>query len=684
MQTFTADKIRNIIFAGHGGSGKTTLAEAALFISGMTDRLGKVADGNTVMDFDAEEKKRKASISTAIAPIIWNDRKINIIDTPGLFDFAGGLAEGTRAGDTAVIVLSGKSGLTVGAEKAFKIAAGKGKVFFISKLNSESADFYKVYNSVRDKFGSAVVPFVIPYVVEHKVVSYVNLIDGKAYKYADGKRSETDMPDIPHMDDYKAALMEAIASSDDALMEKYFNGESFTDDEIARGTTEGLQSGAIYPVLCGSGQTLDGVDMLLDGLALWGIPADKVSETAVNDKGEEIKINVNENGKPIAFVFKTIADPFVGKLSYFKVVQGKLSAESQVINSRTGESERISKVLILKGGKQEDAKYIGAGDIGAVPKLSGTNTNDTLCSASERVSIKAIEFPAPCLSMAILPKKKGEDEKIAQGIIRLLEEDKTISFEQNHETRQQILSGLGEQHLDVIISKVKQKFGAETLLEIPKVAYRETITKKVQAHGRHKKQSGGSGQFGDVWIEFEPCDSDGLVFEERVVGGAVPRNFFPAVEKGLQDCIKKGVLAGYPMVGLKATLYDGSYHSVDSNEMAFKMAATLAYKDGIPQAKPVILEPIGSLNVVVDEASMGDIIGEINKRRGRMLGMNPVGDGMSEVLAEVPMAELGDFSTYLRSATGGRGSFSLKFERYEPAPAPVAEKIIENSKANEG
>ena len=683
MQTFTTDKIRNIILAGHGGSGKTTLAEAALFLSGATDRLGKTADGNTVMDFDAEEKKRKASISTAIAPIIWNDRKINIIDTPGLFDFAGGLSEGMRAGDTAVIVLSGKSGLTVGAEKAFKMAGKKGKVFFISKLNSESADFYKVFNAVRDKFGSAVVPFVIPYVVERKVVCYVNLIDGKAYKYENGKRIETDMSDIPQAAQYKDALFEAIASADDELMEKYFSGESFTDEEVARGIKAGLQAGTLYPVLCGSGQTLDGVDMLLDGLAAWGVAADQISEKAVNDKGEEIELKVTEDGKTVAFVFKTVADPFVGKLSYFKVIQGKLSAESQVINSRTGEPERISKVLILKGGKQEDAKYIGAGDICAVPKLGGTNTNDTLCSASQKVSVKAIDFPTPCLSMAVLPKKKGEEEKIAQGIIRLLEEDKTISFEQNNETRQQILSGLGEQHLDVIISKVKQKFGAETLLEIPRVAYRETITKKVQAHGRHKKQSGGSGQFGDVWIEFEPCDADGLVFEERVVGGSVPRNFFPAVEKGLHDCMKKGVLAGYPMVGLKATLYDGSYHSVDSNEMAFKMAASLAYKDGIPQAKPVILEPIAALNVLVDEASMGDIIGEINKRRGRMLGMNPTDDGMTEVLAEVPMAELGDFSTYLRSATGGRGSFTMKFERYEAAPAPVAEKIIEKSKVEE-
>jgi elongation factor G len=679
MKNFAAKDIRNVTFVGHGGSGKTTLAEAMLYLSGMTDRLGKVSDGTTVLDYDPEEKKRIASIQTAIAPVIWKDKKINIIDTPGLFDFEGGVAEGMRVGDTAVIVLSGKSGLTVGAEKGFAAAKGKGRVFFISKLNSDSADFYKVFNSIKDKYGSSVVAAVIPYVVDRKVECLVNLLEDKAYKYTDGKAAEVDMPSIPEYDDYKSALMEAIASSDDELMEKFFEGESFTKEEIVKGLKEGIETGAIYPVFCGSGKTMCGVDIFMDALADYAVPADAYKEIAVDADGKESEVAVDENGNPLAIVFKTIIDPFVGKLSYFKVVQGKISTESKIINSSTGEPERISKVYIIKGGKQEEAKFIGAGDIGACPKLMTVNTGDSLTTLSNKIALKGIDFPKPTLSMAVLSTVKGEEEKIAQGIIRLLEEDKTISFKHNHETHQQILSGLGEQHLDVIISKVKQKFGVSPQLETPKVAYRETITKKVQVQGKHKKQSGGSGQYGDVWIEFEPCDADGLEFGERVVGGSVPKNFFPAVEKGLLDSMKKGVLAGYPMVGVKATLYDGSYHPVDSNEMAFKMAAALAYKNGIPQAKPVILEPIGSLKIVVDDGSMGDVIGEINKRRGRMLGMNQESNGMSEIDAEVPMAELGDFATYLRSVTGGRGSFTLDFNRYEAAPPMVTEKVIANS-----
>lgn len=667
MKTYSADQIKNIALCGHAGSGKTTAAEAMLYLSGKAERLGKVSDGTTVMDFDPEEKKRLCSVSTSLAYIDRDDVKINIIDTPGLFDFAGELAEGIRAADTAVIVLSGKSGVTVGAEKAFEAAEGKARMFFVSKLNSESADFHKVYNDLTVKFGTVVCPVVVPYVVERKVHSYINLIDEKAYTYENGKAMECELPPHERYDELRTILLEAVAESDDALMEKYFAEEPFTRDEIIGGLKKSVAEGKLCPVYSGSGQTLDGIDALLDAIC-------EIAPSAADS--EEIK--ANRSDKTAAIVFKTVIDPFVGKLSYFKVISGSVKSDSQLTDSRNQKTERIGKLMLVKGGKQEDVKEITCGDIGAASKLSSVLTGDTLCDVSAQKELDGVSFPKPGLAMAVKAADGGDDEKLAQGIIKLLDEDCTVEFKRNKETGEQIITGMGEQHLDVIASKVKQKFGVGMELTVPKVAYRETITKSAKAHGRHKKQSGGSGQFGDVWIEFEPCDSDELVFEERVVGGAVPKNFFPAVEKGLRDCMAKGTLAGYPAVGVKAVLYDGSYHSVDSNEAAFKTAATLAFKEGIPNAGPVIMEPVGSLVVLVDEGSMGDVIGEINKRRGRVLGMNAVGK-LQEISAEVPIAETADFTTYLRSATGGRGSFTLTFERYEIAPAPIAQKIIENS-----
>ncbi len=686
MKQYLAGKIRNVALAGHGGSGKTSLAEALLFKAGASDRLGKVADGNTVCDFDPEEVKRKVSVSSAVAPFTWGSTKINLIDTPGLFDFAGGFYEGVRAAESVLITVSGKSGVTVGVEKAYQLAVelGKARMFFVSKLDTENADFYKVLEELKAAFGPSVCPLVVPYVENHVVQSYINLIDNKAYKYdAQGEISETAMPDTGHrLEGLIAAISEAVAETDEELFEKYFSGEQFTRDEIIRGIHTGVKSGTITPVLCGSSFTMEGVDMLLDAIvdhlpSAW----ESGAEMAQTADGELVEVPCTDEAPLAAYVFKTVADPFVGKLSYIKVVSGKLSSDLTPVNARTGEPERLGKIIYVKGKKQEDTAFISAGDIGAVTKLSTAITGDSLCDPKQVVSFEPTKFPAPTLSMAIKTKNKGDEGKVAQALQRLMEEDPTIGFEQNVETKQQVLSGLGEQHLDVVVSKLKNKFGVDVDLVAPRVPYRETIRKKVKVQGRHKKQSGGHGQFGDVWIEFEPCDSEELVFEEKVFGGSVPKNFFPAVEKGLQESVKKGLLAGYPVVGVKATLVDGSYHPVDSSEMAFKTAASLAFKAAFPQASPALLEPIGNLKVYVPDSYTGDIMGDLNKRRGRVLGMNPVGNGMQEIEGEVPMSEMYDFTTVLRSMTQGRGSFVLKFERYELLPSQLESKVIEEAKA---
>lgn len=687
MKQYSAKDVRNIALVGHAGSGKTSLAEAAFYLTGQSDRLGRVADGNTICDFDPEEIRRGASVSTALLPVEWKDTKMNLLDTPGLFDFSAGLSEGMRAAGSAVIVLSGKSGVTVGAEKAFRAARKKGiaNIFFVNKLDSSHADFYKVFEELKIKFGPMVCPLVVPYVEDRQVKCYVNLLEYKAYTYADGKAAEVPIPDMGHrLEGLRTAINEAVAETSEELMEKYFSGEEFTPDERIMGLATGIRRGEIAPVFCGSALQLEGVDQLLNGLR-WLAPwAETVAgENGVDVDGNEVELTVNENAQTAAIVFKSVVDPFVGKLVYFKVVCGKVTPDSQLMNMRTGQLEKIGKVFYVRGKKQEEAAYIGAGDIGAVAKLADTNTGDTLCAPARPVVLPGIDFEKPSLSMAVTAKNKGDEEKIAFGLQRLMEEDPTITYATNPETHEQILSGLGEQHLDVVASKLKAKFGVEIVMQPPKVAYRETIRKKVKVQGRHKKQSGGHGQFGDVWIEFEPCDSDDLVFEETVFGGAVPKNYFPAVEKGLRESAQKGVLAGFPMVGVKATLVDGSYHPVDSSEMAFKTAASLAYKAGIPQANPVLLEPIGSLQVTVPTEATGDIMGDITKRRGRVLGMTPAEDNLTCVEAEIPLAETGDFSTTLRSMTQGQGSFTLAFERYEEAPPAVAQKVIEAYKTEE-
>ena len=681
MKQVPASHIKNIAILGHGGAGKTTLTDAMLAAAGTIDRIGKVAEGGCVTDFDPEEKKRGASISTAVAPLFFQDYKLNLIDAPGLFDFAGGVREALAAADAVLIALSGKSGLTVGAELGYAEARrlGKGCAFFIGKLDSSHANFRKVLSAVTGKYGAAACPVVVPYMDGEQVGCYVDLVAYKAYTYDGLKGTETTVPDDENIQNLRAVMLEAIASADEALMEKYFDGQEFTEEEIYAGLAEGMAAGDICPVFCGVNQTGAAVELTLRILSRIAPAADARPALCEKD-GEPAELPCDVDGPLAALVFKTIADPFVGKLSYFKVASGKLKGDCKAVNARTGAELRIGKVMWINGGKQEDADFIGAGDIGAVSKVGDLLTGDTICAPGSVYKLEPPVFPAPSLSMAVRPKSKGDDEKMAAGFFRLMEEDPTLRFQPNQETHEQILSGLGEQHLDVAVSKLKNKFGVDVTLDIPKVAYRETIRKKVKVQGRHKKQSGGHGQFGDVWIEFEPCDSDDLVFEEKVFGGAVPKNFFPAVEKGLRDSVQKGVLAGYPMVGLKATLVDGSYHPVDSSEMSFKTAAALAYKAGIPDASPVLLEPIGTLKVLIPDDNMGDVIGDINKRRGRVLGMNPAEDRMQEIVAEVPMAETGDFSTAMRSITQGRASFSLEFARYEEAPPMVAQKVIAAAK----
>ena len=685
MKQYLAARIRNIALTGHSDSGKTSLAEALLFKAGASDRLGKTSEGNTVCDFDPEEIKRKVSVCTAVAPFAWGSTKINLIDTPGLFDFAGEAAQGVRAAESLLIAVSGKSGVDVGTEKAYKMAKdlSKATLFFVSKLDVEHSDFYKVFEELKSTFGPSVCPIVVPYVEDQQVKCYINLIDMKAYTYDDkGEAHEVDMPDFGHrLDGLKAAVSEEVAETDESLFEKYFSGEQFTRDEIIRGVHTGVTNGSISPVLCGCSTNLQGIDMLLDCIVdLLPSPWEKGAEVAVDAEGEPVEVPCTDEAPLAAYVFKTIADPFVGKLSYVKVISGKLAADSAPINSRTGQPERLGKIIYIRGKKQEDTAYITAGDIGAVTKLAATETGDALCDPKKVLSFDPIHFPHPCLTMAVKAEAKGDEAKIASALQRLMEEDPTLAYENNAETHQQLISGLGEQHLDVLVSKLKNKFGVSVSLEVPRVAYRETIRKKVKVQGKHKKQSGGHGQFGDVWVEFEPTVGDDLVFEEKVFGGAVPKSFFPAVEKGLQDCVKHGVLAGYPVVGLKATLVDGSYHPVDSSEMSFKMAASLAYKAGMPQASPVLLEPIGNLKVYVPDSNTGDIIGDLNKRRGRVLGMNPANDGLQEIEADVPMSEMSDFATAIRSMTQGRGYFTFEFARYEQLPSNLEAKVIEEAK----
>ena len=679
----TANDIRNICLLGHGGSGKTTLAEQMLFMTKGTDRLGRTADGNTVCDYDAEEIKRQISISLAFAPVKYKDVRINVMDAPGNFDFSGEAVSAIRAAECAVLVGAAKDGLSVGMERSWKLLGKKPRMIFVNRTDEDNSDYQACLDALKGKFGQSVVPIVAPVIDGNKkVTGIVDLLHNTAYEVKGGKAAACAIPAdmADEVEALRAELMEAAAGSDEELMEKFFGGEAFTTEEIVEGMRKGVKDGLITPVFCGSAVNQQALDMLLYNMHKLLPSPEHNSVLAEDANGEPVELTCAESEPTAAYVFKTVADPFVGKLSYLRVVSGKITAGASLVNARTGETEKMGKPLTVMGKKQTEAESIGAGDIGAVAKLVSAKTGDTLCDASRVVKLPAPVFPKPSLFMAVTVAKKGDEGKISSALARLMEEDPTLSYVNNAETHQQIIGGLGEQHLDVVKAKLKNKFGVEIGLEAPRIAYRESIRKACQKQGRHKKQTGGHGQFGDVVINFEPCDSEQVVFEEKVFGGSVPKNFFPAVEKGVRLAAEKGVLAGYPVVGLKATLLDGSYHPVDSSEMAFIMAAKLAYKAAMPEAGPVILEPIHTLKAHVPNDNTGDIMGDVTKRRGRVLGMEPDEDGLQTIIAEVPLAELANFTTFIRQTTQGRGWFTTEFARYEILPEMLVPAVVEQAR----
>ena len=671
--SYASKDIRNIALLGHGGNGKTSLAESILFLTGVTDRLGSTAAGNSVSDYDQEEIRRQISISASTMYTEYQKTKINIIDTPGYFDFAGEVAQALRVADIGIICVSAKDGLNVGAEKAWKALtdAGVPRAIYISKVDEEHADFYKAFEQLREKFGPSLSPMSAPIMDGTKVAGLVDILARKAYKYEGKKRTEIPVPaDMSgRVEELYSEIAENAAGTSEELMDKYLETMELSAEEIYGALGTGIAECEITPVFCGSAVTGLGTIVLLDAI--------KNFFPYPREGGKR----VDENAPTKAIVYKTISDQF-GKFSLFKVIAGKVTPDMTLVNARSGAQEKLGHIYYMQGKKNIEVQEIGCGDIGAVSKLSDTKTGDTLCDSKAVEAAPGIEYAVPCYSMAIAPKTKGQEDKVAQGLARLGEEDRSFTITNNAETKQMVIAGAGDIHLDVLCSKLKNKFGVEVELSPAKVPYREKIRKPLKAHGRHKKQSGGHGQFGDVWIEFEPQDEqEDMIFAENVFGGSVPKNFFPAVEKGLRECCQKGVLAGYPMVFLKATLYDGSYHPVDSSEMAFKTAASLAYKE-LVNASPVILEPIGLLKVTIPDANMGDIMSDISsKRRGTVMGMNAEG-GMQTVEAEVPMAEMSTYAIDLRSMTQGRGSFTLEFSRYSEAPAAVQQKIIDEAKAN--
>jgi len=678
----TTDTIRNIALLGHGSSGKTSLVESMLFQTGTIDRLGKVADGNTTGDSDSEEIKRQISISVATMSLEHREKRINLLDTPGYFDFAGEVIEALRVADGGVIVCGSKDGMTVGLEKSWKYLAERKlpRAFYISKVDEENGDYNAVFAALREKYGASVCPMIYPILGPNgKVMGLVDLIKRQGFTMKDGKRVDYDIPAElqPELDALYIAVNESVAETDEAKMDKYFAGEEFTLEEKIEGLKAGVKDLSLFPVFCGSATQGLGTLLLLDGMAnLFPSPAD--SKVELTEDGAEIACD--PKGAAAAIVYKTLSDQY-GKFSLFKVLSGTVTADTSLVNARTGQPEKIGKIYKMQGKKSLETKELVAGDLGAVAKLADTKTGDTLCDSKKVITAQGLTFPKPNYSMAIAPKTKGQEDKIAAGLTRLSDEDLTFSVLNNAETKQLVISGQGDIQLDVLCSRLRDKFGVEVVLSPARVAYREKIRKKVEVQGRHKKQSGGHGQFGDVKIRFEPGETEDLEFCEEVFGGSVPRNFFPAVEKGLRDSISKGVIAGYPMVFLKATLYDGSSHPVDSSEMAFKMAAQVAFKEGIPQANPTILEPIGYLKVTIPDSYMGDIMSDLSKRRGSPMGMSADGDGNQIVEAEVPMGEMSSYAIDLRSITQGRGSFELEFVRYEEAPAMVQQKIIEEAKA---
>ncbi|MDR1664447.1 MAG: elongation factor G [Clostridiales bacterium] len=688
MKVYSANEIRNIAVLGHSGCGKTTLMEAALHLTQVTSRMGRIEDGNTVSDYDSEEIKRKVSVSMSMVPVEWLNNKINFMDTPGYFDFAGEVCEALAAADAALILVSGKSGAEVGTEIAWENtqASNLPRIFFVNGIDDEHFDFAKIAADLKSRFGTSVVPFQYPFAENGKPAGFVDILSGKAYKYAGGRATACDMPGAlaDTIEEARAAIIEAVAETDEALMEKFFNDEPLSEEEITSGVAAGIRDGVITPVLCGSAVNETGVGALLDMLVNQLPPASELrAELEVTDtrNNEMIKIKCTENETLAAFVFKTIADPYVGRLSIFRVFSGTVKRDTPLYNVKQEIPEKAGHLCIIRGKEQIEVDEIKAGDIGAIAKLAGTSTQDTLCLKAMPVRVKDIAFPESLLSMAVMPKGKGDEDKMSNAFSKLLEEDKTLKFVINKETKQTVVSGIGDNQLDALVGKLSVRYKIAVDLVTPIIPYRETIKDKVRVQGKHKKQSGGHGQFGDVHMEFEPSGDRGkdYVFEEKVVGGAVPRQYFPAVEKGIQESVKAGPLAAYPVVGLKATLVFGSYHAVDSSEMAFKIATSIAFKDGFMKAKPTLLEPIARVSVTVPDEYTGDVMGDMNKRRGRILGMDKTGNKQT-IAAEAPIAELQKYPTDLRSMTQGRGAFTMEFDRYEEAPSEVQVKVIEARK----
>ncbi len=688
MEKVMTKSIRNVALLGHSGGGKTSLAESMLYISRVTDRLGNVTDGNTVCDYDPEEIKRGYSVSAAMAPMLWNGTKINILDTPGFFDFEAEVRQCVRVADAAIIVVDGKAGIEVGTEIGWNLAteAGIPKAFFINRFDDGEARFYKVFGAIREKYGLTVCPIQIPIIDGDTVIGFANLVEMCVYTFerTTGEYIRSSIPEkfADVCEEYHNILLEAIAQTSDELMDKFFNEEPISREEALEAIHNGIITGDIVPVFCGAALKNWGIKTFLDTIAeSFPRPLARKTEKLVGENGELVDTPIEcDSATTSLFVFKTVADPFVGKMSFFKVMNGELKKDAVLRNTTTGANEKLNKMFFLRGKKQTDVDVFACGDIGVTAKLSNTNTNDTLTNSTADIKYAPIVYPRPYYTMAITPKAKGDEDRISNGMARILEEDMTVKYENNSETKQLTVSGLGDIHLDLVVNKLCNRFGANVELTKPRLAYRETIKKSVEVEGKHKKQSGGSGQYGHVKIKFSPGEDEGLTFTESVFGGAVPRNFFPAVEQGLRDCMAKGVLAGYPVVHLAANLYDGSYHDVDSNEISFKLAAAIAYREGLPKACPVILEPVGALKVYVPDNYVGDIMGDLNKRRGRVMGIEPATEGVQVILAEVPFAEMTDYVIALRAATQGRGKFDFDFIRYDEVPQSLTDKIIAEAK----
>ena len=679
---YTAKDIRNICLLGHGGDGKSALCESMLYLTKAITRLGKRADGTTVSDFDDEEKKRQYSIKTSVSPVEFAGCKVNVLDNPGYFDFAGEVVQSLRVADAGIICLTAKSGIAVGTEKGWKSLADAGlpAMFYVSKLDEEHANFFATFDSIRSTFGASAIPFTFPVLKGEQAIGVVDLIAKKAYD-VDGKEMPLPADAEEKIEEYMAELNEQVAETDEALMEKFFMEEPFTEEELIKGIHDGLMQRTVTPVFCGCSMNGLGTLRVLENIVKFAPnPLEGKPMVTVDEEGNESELKLDPAGSPVAFVFNTVADQY-GKNSYFKVICGDIEDTLTVVNARTGDSEKLGNTFFPKGKDNTKTSKVCCGDIGVFTKLASVRTGDTLTMPGKTVTIKPMEYAEPCYRMAIYAKTKGQEDKVASGLVKLNEEDASFTFGNDPETKEMIVAGVCDIQLSVLVAKLLSKYKVEAELRPAKIAYRETIKKKVEVHGRHKKQSGGHGQFGDVYIRFEPqTESEEMIFADETVGGCVPKNFIPSVEKGLRNCVGKGVLAGYPVVFLKATLYFGSYHPVDSSDMAFQTAAGIAYKEGLPTAAPTLLEPIGELKVYIPDSNMGDIIGDLNKRRGRVMGMNPCGNGQQVVEAEVPMGEMSSYAIDLRSMTQGRGSYSLKFVRYEEVPQMNQAKIIEDAK----